>query len=345
MKSNSLTPMLFQYLVGLCCLKWDTNAVEATIGDMVLDNAAKKERDVDVTVCIREGNRITHAFKGYEVKQDNRPLDVAITEQLCQKFSDMPSITHKAIVSFSGFTEGAVSKATHHGVALYKFSPWTRPLKDQFPALAMEGTAEEHFPANKFLLCWSNQQISLIARSANGIFQINDNDTIYDRKGKAHRKFKTYRQFEDEILLRSTETLYNIDPATTVLRTFSIPFTVPRGQIAASPSWPHTHTIDVFSDEVYLETGKGRHKLDHVTVSGHLHWQRSIDPFLYYVMECVQSGKPFAGALISLGSREGQMTCLVFSPKTNSIGVEFVTLSERHQKSIRDLKLGIREEN
>ena len=46
---SDLTPMLLQYLVGLCCLRWDPGAVDVTIGDMVLDTAAGKERDVDVT--------------------------------------------------------------------------------------------------------------------------------------------------------------------------------------------------------------------------------------------------------------------------------------------------------
>src|ERR1700733_13555869 len=49
-----LSPMLVQYLVGLCCLKWDPGAVDVTIGEMVLDPAAGKQRDVDVTVTISD---------------------------------------------------------------------------------------------------------------------------------------------------------------------------------------------------------------------------------------------------------------------------------------------------
>jgi hypothetical protein len=60
--------MLVQYLIGLCCLKWHPDAVDVTIGDMVLDPAASKQRDVDVTVTISESGSITHAFKAYEVK-------------------------------------------------------------------------------------------------------------------------------------------------------------------------------------------------------------------------------------------------------------------------------------
>ena len=32
-----MTPMLVQYLVGLCCLRNDPDAVDVTVGDLVLD--------------------------------------------------------------------------------------------------------------------------------------------------------------------------------------------------------------------------------------------------------------------------------------------------------------------
>ena len=47
------TPMVVQYLVGLCCLNHDPTAVEIILGDMVYDEAAQKPRDVDVTVSFK----------------------------------------------------------------------------------------------------------------------------------------------------------------------------------------------------------------------------------------------------------------------------------------------------
>jgi hypothetical protein len=160
--------MLVQYLVGLCCLKWHPEAVDVTIGDMVLDPAAGKERDVDVTVTISESENITHAFKAYEVKRESSPLDVAVVEQLCLKLLDMPSVTYRAIVSASGFTSTAQSKAAHHGVTLYELRPWTRPLQEQFPALTMQGTPQECFPMSQILLCWINVQCGIVALEAKG---------------------------------------------------------------------------------------------------------------------------------------------------------------------------------
>jgi hypothetical protein len=164
--------MLVQYLVGLCCLKWDPDAIDVSIGDMVLDTAAEKERDVDVTVTVAESSSTTHAFKAYEVKREGTPLDVAEVEALCLKLIDMPSITHRAIVSTSGFTTGAQAKAARHGVELYAMHPWTRPLQEQFPLLTIQGTAEECFPMSKTLLCWVEPQFALVAREAKGGFTV-----------------------------------------------------------------------------------------------------------------------------------------------------------------------------
>jgi ribosomal protein S18 acetylase RimI-like enzyme len=338
----TLSPMLVQYLIGLCCLKWNPDAVDVTIGDMVYDSTAEKHRDVDVTVTVEEGDHITHAFKAYEVKHEGQPLDVATTEQLCLKLLDMPNITHRAIVSSSGFTDPAQKKAARHGVELYMLRQWTRPLKEQFPQFEMDGTAEEHFPATKLLLCWPQAQISLVARTAKGSFHVQPQDMLFTSKGKPHPKFKVYQKYQNELLLRSTEILFLLEPAATISRTFPVPFKAPDGEVPCGPAWPHTHTMDVASDDVFVDTGNGRCRLDLVTISGLLQWQRSTDAFHYYVIEHLPDGKAFAGALVSTEHREGHMTCLVFSPKTREIGIEFVRLAERHHRAIRNLKLDIR---
>lgn len=339
MSKLPLSPMLVQYLVGLCCLKWDPDAVDVTIGDMVLDPAAGKERDVDITVTITESGNVTHAFKGYEVKHETAPLDVADVEQLCLKLLDMPSITHRAIVSASGFTSGAQSKAARHGIALYELRPWTRPLQEQFPALTMQGTAEECFPMSQVLLCWVNPQYAIVAREAKGPFSVQPDDKLHDASGNAHPRYKTFADYQRELLLRSTEILFSLEPAVTISRTFPIPHTAPDGNVPAGPAWPHTHTLDVRSDDVYVETGKGVCQIDLLTINGYLQWQRIGDKSLYCVIDQIPSGEAFAGALISMEKREGHMTALVFSPKTRDIGVHFVRLAEKHLHCIRRLQL------
>lgn len=331
--------MLVQYLVGLCCLKWDPEAVDVTIGDMVYDTAAQKKRDVDVTVTVSENGALSHAFKAYEVKRETHPLDVADIEQMCAKLADMPSVTHRAIVSSSGYTDAAKLKATRHGVDLYVLREWIRPLEEQFPALTMKGTAADCFPMEKLLLCWASYELSLVARDAKGPFSVQHDDPLLDSTGKIHERFSTFGAFAHELLLRSTEILHPIDPATAVRDLFPVPFSAPAGQRPAGPAWPHTHTLDVAADEIYVKTPSGSYRLGMVTINGHLHWQRSTDKPLYYIVERVSDGNAFAGALISKDLREGQMTGLIFSPKKRDIAIHFVRLAEKHHNAIRRLKL------
>ncbi|MCY4557712.1 MAG: hypothetical protein OXF79_15295 [Chloroflexi bacterium] len=69
-----LTPMMVQYLVGLCCLQHDPEAIDVTVGDMVMDDAAGTERDVDVTVKLASNDGKVTAFKASEVKHAGKPL-------------------------------------------------------------------------------------------------------------------------------------------------------------------------------------------------------------------------------------------------------------------------------
>lgn len=331
--------MLVQYLVALCCLKWDPTAVDVTVGDMVTDTAAQKARDVDVTVTVTEGGSITHAFKAYEVKRESQPLDVVTVEQLCLKLLDMPEVTHRAIVSASGFTDGAQSKAVRHGVELYVLQPWTRPLKDQFPLLTMEGTVQECFQTRKSLLCWAEAQLTITAPNAKQPFQVQLEDLLFTAEGKPHSRYKKFEEYRLALLLRSTGVLFTLEPAQTIWRAFPIPFIVPDNQIPCGPAWPHTHTLDVASDGIFIETGNGKCRIDAVTISGHLQWQREKNAFHYYVIERFPDGEIFAGALVSPDHQPGCMTSMIFSPKTREIGIEFVHLDEKHLRVIRNLKL------
>ena len=313
--------------------------VEVRLGDLVYDGAAEKHRDVDVTVTVDAAHEGCFAFMAYEVKREAAPLDVTVVEQLAMKLKDMKAVTHRAIVSASGFTDGARAKAKKHRLVLYELQPWIRPLQEQFPSLQMEGTIEECFPMSKYLLCWTQQQMSILARSAKGPFNVQDTDPLVTSKGKPHRRFRTFSDLKTEFLQRSTETLFAIEPAQTVLKTFPVPFVAPDGQVPAGPAWPHTHTLDISGDEVYFQSASSLFRLDQITINGWLQWQRSQEKTLYFVMQNVESHEAFAGALISRDAREGQMTALVFSPQSREIGIHFVRLTEKQQHLLRELSL------
>ena len=330
-----LTPMLVQYLVGLCCLRWDPDTIDVILGDMVLDSAAGKERDVDVTVTIAESPGVIRAFKAYEVKREENALDVADVEQLCQKLRDMPKVTHRAIVSASGFTDGALRKAAFHGVELYSIKPWTRPLQEQFPNLAMEGLPGAVFKSTQMLLIWSSWHLHIVAPEAKGSFTWRAHDRVFDENAKTHSRFATIGDYERELLLRSTEILVPLEPASKILNDNS---SIEESGRNVGPSWTHTHTLEVTNDGAYIEVLGKLVRINQVTINGHLQWRKGDDP-KYYVIERVPSGDAFAGAIVAMEPREGRMKGLVFSPRTRSIGVHFVQLAEKHYNMIRRLRL------
>lgn len=338
MRSPLLTPMLVQYLVGLCCLKSHRNAVDVILGDMVLDEAADKRRDVDVTVTIENDGHITHAFKGFEVKHEGKPLDVASVEQLCLKFSDMPSITHKSIVSSSGYTSAAIKKAARHSVTLYELKQWTRPLKDQFPALGMVFRPDQAFRFSKKLLYWNNWDFGVIAPSSRGPFSTKLSDPVFSRSGEAHSKFSNVDSFIGDLLSRSTDRLLGVGIVQDYLKRSS--------DAAPSPingyldcALPFAHTIDVSKDEIAVDTGSGKHLLAEVTISGDLKWRVIDANTQYYVIENIATSEPLSGSIIIPWEEEGRMTALVFSPDTRDFHIEFVRLDEKHLRAIRELSL------
>ena len=336
---TTLSPMLVQYLVALCCLKSNPSAVDVIVGDMVLDPAAGKERDVDVTVTISEKGSITHAFMAYEVKHEKSPLDVTKVEQLCMKLADMPALTHRAIVSSSGFSEGAKSKALHHGVTLYEMTPWNRPLQEQFPELTMHGTIEECFGMMQSSLFWVDAKFQLLAKEAKAPFSLAWNEPLLNVSGAVHPKFPNLAVFQNELTLRSTEILFPLEPAATIRRTFPISRVAPDVVTVESPAWPHTHSLDVFSDEVYFAIEEDICRIDLVTINGLLQWQSSSQASLHYVVTEVGSGEALAGAIVATKPREGEMIAFVFSPSTRAIDIRFVALEEKHLNCIRGLKL------
>src|SRR5437879_3714372 len=119
-----LTATGVHFLLGFLTLMSSPHDVEIILGDMIYDEAADEERDVDVTVTYKGSDGLVSAFKGIEVKKHGRRLDVAAVEQLAGKFQDMPKVNHKATVSASGFTKGAVKKAAAHGIELFTFADW-----------------------------------------------------------------------------------------------------------------------------------------------------------------------------------------------------------------------------
>src|ERR1051326_7565329 len=105
-----LTETDIHYLVGLLSLASQPDKVDVELGSKVLDVTTGEERDVDITVTVRDDGG-TAVFKGVEVKNHSRKLDATHVEQLAAKLNDMPCIAKRAIVSASGYYDPAIKKA------------------------------------------------------------------------------------------------------------------------------------------------------------------------------------------------------------------------------------------
>jgi len=336
-----LTPMLVQYLVGLCCFRRNPDAVDVTVGDFVLDVAARKTRDVDVTVTLSEEDGTVCAFKAYEVKRETEALDVATVEQLCIKLRDMPTVTHRAIVSASGFTDGAIAKAHAHNVQLLVLKPWTQPLADQFPEFKGVGPPDQflrRFQSN--LLYWVGWRLSIRAPDGPRSFTYDNSWPVFAADGSGHKKYPNWIAFADALLLRSTEILFALEPAQTIARTFPAEPMAENDDFVASPAWPHTHTLGVLEDQVFLKFDTGLALVDSVTISGYLQWQKRKQLPEFHILESVPTGEVFAGAAIAnWGSPDGKMFAMILSPDSRTVGIHTIQLQEKHKNAIRQLKI------
>lgn len=104
------------YIVGFLYVVSRRQDIKVVLGEKVYDEASESKRDVDIVIASVSDTAII----GIEVKNEGRPLDVAVVEGICQKFADMPEIKSKSIVSSSGYTAPAYRKAAKHGVECLK---------------------------------------------------------------------------------------------------------------------------------------------------------------------------------------------------------------------------------
>ena len=137
-----LSPTDVYYLVGLLTQISSPENVDIILGDMVHDNIADKDRNIDITVTYKNANGLISAFNGIEVKRHSRPLDVTHIEQLTAKLNDMPDLSHRGIVSASGYTKPARKKAEARGVDLFSLIQWKN---------TMEGFEHISFPPDFFI--------------------------------------------------------------------------------------------------------------------------------------------------------------------------------------------------
>lgn len=336
--------MLVQYLVGLCALKWDSNAVEVdvTLGGMVPDEASGSSRDVDVTVKVNAADGV-HGFKGYEVKHRGTALTVDDVDALVTKFNDMPSITHRGIVSTSGYSDTAITKANYHGVDLYQFKPWDKPMSEQFPDLApMSGVPTDHIKMLALNLCWPVQSYWLGTNSPD--FSIPSDGKLYGPDGKQHGEYKTFDDFREAMVLRSTGILIHSKPVLAKADPLiQAHHSTDRSPQLEEPQWDFAHTLDTAADDVYIIADDGNfYQVNDLTISGQVRWE--VQMVVYTVLEKVPGGEVFAGAVVAASDVPGQMSAFIYPAQGRNLGVvPYFRLKKRHLNSIRELQIALGE--
>jgi len=331
-----VTPMELQYLVGLCCLRRNPEAVKIILGDMVYDDAAGKRRDVDVTIMLEEADGSQRAFKALEVKKESKALDVAAVEQLCLKLIDMPAITHRAIVSASGYTEGARRKAERHGVELYGFIPWDNPISDDFPSWDGSPSPQIALRFSRSLLFWGDTRVRITTGGGPLSFDIPGTQALTTASGERHPKYGTMESYREDLLLRSTRILYKLEPAETFLRSAPMILHGPQ-KVARSTPWAQTHTMDVTTDNAFLEIANQILQITEATISGYLFWEWPVAETEYRLLRRVGDGAVYAGAAVAPGRVAGELLCFVLDPTSPVCGVHFVQLTEAQQKILRQV--------
>jgi hypothetical protein len=345
-----LTPMHIQYLVGLCCLRRNPDAVEITVGDSLYDPTADYDRDVDVTVIYLNEDGDSEAIAGFEVKRESRPLEVGDIEALVTKLNDIPNIKRKSIVSASGFSRPAVNKARAHRIDLFELVTWDAPISEGFPNSSLNGKASEAVLFSANTLAWINQVdigVNLSKLFVNGSQVLLDsNPALFNKSGQKHQVHKDLSALVESVQLHVAKHLANSDEALSVRMT---PSSTPPNEW---PDGPFGSPISVtklrvpVEIDVYLQSGDELIRIESVELSGSLQWFHHRQQANYYIMRRYDSDEVFAGAAVcAFPAKEGLLLAGILSPETDDILMKPINLTEKQMNMIRDLKIKHRAES
>jgi len=316
-----LSPTDVHYLVGHLTMISNPESVEITLGDIVHDKNADKSRDVDITVTYKDVNGLISAFKGIEVKRHLRPLDVTHVEQLSIKLNDMPDLSHRSIVSASGYTKAARKKAKAHSVDLFKLIPWNNP---------MEGFEHIKFPPDFFIkertLIWADRPLLKYNPSENIPDeirkQITKNSHIDGVKGCDGDSCKTIQHLSDKLTSRALSVLIDREDIKS---------------LAPGVEKPVKCLLKGI-DGIYVDLKDSKLYLKQALLQGKVKWnERNISPEFKILIKEGES-KPYVGCAIAELS-QGNLVGFTVSQVDRSLKLINIPLSDRNREKIKLLKL------
>lgn len=309
------------YLIGLLTSISTPESVEIMLGDFVHDASIDKRRDVDVTVTYKDADGLISAFKGIEVKKHSRPLNVTHIEQLAAKLRDMPDVSHKAIVSASGYTQPALRKAEAHGVDLFSLIPWDNPT---------EGFEHVRFPPGFFIqhrtLNWvdgpriafnPNEQIPDQIRN-----KLTKQSRILKADGECDDTCKNVKDLSQRMSQALLRTVMDREP----IKTMSLDTKM------------NVKYLSRKIGDFYLDIKGEKLHLQEALIQGNVKWSEKTVLPEFKVL--VKEGEllPYVGCAIAELS-DGNLIGFTVSQVDRSLKLINIPLSDRNQKKIRLHKL------
>jgi hypothetical protein len=336
-----LTPMQVQYLVGLCCLRRNPEAVDVTLGAWIHDDSIQEDRDVDVTVTVTSDDGRREAVAGFEVKKEAKPLDVTHIEQLAAKMGDMPSLTQRSIVSASGYYSNCLGKANKHGIVLYELAPWESPVRQSFPNSHLDGT-----PANSLLFSES-QLVWLDGVSV----KINPSDThrelwvgLSDQQSILDAEGKMLGTYDDLVRRMLGQATMQLAKSPQVEAAYLVPRTMPPNEQPEGPVGQPVRVNNLLltiGEPIFVSIEGKPTRIQDVLVSGDVQWMQVRQKGTFHVMRRHDDRAiVYAGAAVcEVPNREGELMASLLSPADNQMAIHLIRLSEKHKHMIRELKL------
>jgi hypothetical protein len=316
-----LTPTDIHYLVGLLSLAAHAENVELELGDFVRDEASESRRDVDVTITARNPDGSRAAYMGIEVKAHGRPLDSTTVEGLAQKLNDMREITHRGIVSASGFTEPAIRKERYHGIDVYELKTW-RP-EERFDFFQCDP-----LPAVQEQYGWSGTPDVCINPS--GHFSeteqtlVRENPTVlFPESPESNCPLTEF--LRNTSLLAAKEAAAKKDP-----------FPAP-----SAYEFP-AEIIVRFSDVPYIENDHARLDISEIRFTGVIKRANENVPTVPKALFKLDDQTPIAGCHVSEFSNFGLVALMVTADRRLEVGL--VPISDRNKQKIYRQKLRRRSE-
>ena len=307
------------YLVGLLSLISNPDDVDVELGSRIVDATTQRERDVDITFKVKDAATGARVFKGIEVKDHSRKLDVTHVEQLAQKLKDMPVLAVKCIVSATGYTSSAIKKAAHHGIELFELIDWDFSEKQfedfdsQFVPFVRTGftwvktptvqiNPGEKIPEDIASTLKNNPMISF---EESGVTQ----EVRLNEKASEFCRLVVQREFEK-----------HKDKGIKIGQTIDV------------------CTVLNITNDCFVNCGTSDFHLKNLLYTGQLVWTKTEKPTHYKVLKRLNDEKPYAGCMIAeLG--EWGLIGLSVSQLDRKLRLIHVPLSDRNRKLIYRQKL------